>query len=668
VVIVGNLTLDDVVLPTGETRMGAVGGNSLYAALGARLWEPNVGLVTRRGEDFPPEHLATLNSLGISTDGVRDILGPTVRNWVVYEDDGRRTWIYRTPPGRSFDVAVQPDDLPERWLLAEPTPVFHIAATSLSAAEGLVSRLIERGRAPRITLDTHEDWDRGSFERVLALAARVHAFLPGGEELSALTGIDDPEAALAAVADLPTPIIVVKLGANGCIVRDRAEPTAPVRVGISPGPVVDVTGAGDAFCGGFAAGLAVGRAPVEAARLGAVSAGFAVADFTSIHLAGVTTRDAARRLVDAAPKVQPSPAPIGVSVERDIGAMRSDIDSIPRLLERSDGWPDVSAVATSLRERGIRHLVATGCGDSMFAAEAARLAFDLHSGVSFEPVHALELSRYRVRRLPEDTAVICVSYSGEVGRTIEAAVQARRFRHRVIALTGTPRGRLAREAHSTLMLSVPSSGLSPGTSTYVAMTATLMRLARALGGHGDRLDGVADAARETLRRSAEPARALAARLAGAPWICFVGGGPNEATARFGAAKLFEGPQIVGTATNLEEWAHEEYFVTAKGTPVVVVAPSGASFDRAEEIVDELAFLGADAVVVSDRQPRNGTTWLPLAAGITEESSPLIAALPLSLFAFHLAEARGKRSYNFPSAEAEQEHYETIHRVTFGEPA
>ena len=53
VVVIGNLTLDDVVLPTGVTRMGAAGGNTIYAALGARMWEPRVGVVTRRGEDFP---------------------------------------------------------------------------------------------------------------------------------------------------------------------------------------------------------------------------------------------------------------------------------------------------------------------------------------------------------------------------------------------------------------------------------------------------------------------------------------------------------------------------------------------------------------------------------------------------------------------------------------
>src|SRR5438445_8198147 len=80
VIVVGNLTIDDVVLPDGTTQMASVGGNSLYTALGVRLWQPGVGIVTRCGEDFPHDLPAMLNALGIAAEGVVDIAGPTVRN------------------------------------------------------------------------------------------------------------------------------------------------------------------------------------------------------------------------------------------------------------------------------------------------------------------------------------------------------------------------------------------------------------------------------------------------------------------------------------------------------------------------------------------------------------------------------------------------------------
>ena len=91
-------------------------------------------------------------------------------------------------------------------------------------------------------------------------------------------------------------------------------------------------------------------------------------------------------------------------------------------------------------------------------------------------------------------------------------------------------------------------------------------------------------------------------MTSARFVTFLGAGPNEATARFGAAKLFEASQQIALATNVEEWAHEEYFITRPGDPVVVVAPTGAARDRAWEILSELEFIRADATVVSDVEP------------------------------------------------------------------
>ncbi len=71
VIVVGNLTIDDVVLPDGTVHMESVGGNTLYSALGARLWQPDVGIVTRRGEDFPPRSYGGLRAAGDRDHGRR---------------------------------------------------------------------------------------------------------------------------------------------------------------------------------------------------------------------------------------------------------------------------------------------------------------------------------------------------------------------------------------------------------------------------------------------------------------------------------------------------------------------------------------------------------------------------------------------------------------------
>jgi fructoselysine-6-P-deglycase FrlB-like protein/sugar/nucleoside kinase (ribokinase family) len=616
VIIVGNLTIDDVVLPDGIVRMESIGGNTLYSALGARLWQANVGIVTRRGEDFPHDLTHVFTPLGIATGGVVNIPGPTVRNRVIYEHNGERHWLYRTPRERSQEVAVQPSDLPD------------------------------------------------------------------------LMGYDDPERALQELIELPTAMVVIKMGADGALVWDKQRRLLH-QVGIAAGSVVDVTGAGDAFCGGFAAGLSLRRSALEATQYGTLSASYAVADFGSLRLSTLEPNEAQTRLSMHPPTFQQLSIPATLESAKIEGAdrgirsaidvMREEIEMIPSLLSKQLDCltGKLYELARTLHTEGIEHLYLVGCGDSAFAGSASVLAFQRHSGISAEGVHALDLARYRVRYLPRRSAVLCISFSGKVGRTIEAAKQARHFGHRVIVLTGDATSPLAQEATDILTLSVPTLGYSPGTSTYLAILAALLQFsivwgevrgsamesAKALLGH------VPELARQTLTETGQPALELAQRVVRHDWLTFLGAGPNLATARFGAAKLFEGPQKLGVSTNIEEWAHEEYFISGTGTPVLLVAPSGAAFDRASEILSELVFIGADATFISDKQPPiMPTTFCPLAPGLPEEFSPLLAALPLSLFAFHLTHASGQMQFAFASPEAACEHYETLHRATMGEPA
>ena len=673
--VVGNLTIDDVVLPDGTTRMASVGGNSLYAALGARPWQPSVGIVTRRGDDFPGDLAAELDKLGIASAGVVAVPGPTVRNWVVYEANGDRHWIYRTPRERSREVAVQAGDLPDAWISDGSSPVVHVAAMPIDAAEAVVDAIRRKAPKALISLDTHEDYVASYRERLRALASRVEAFLPSRSELADLVGYDDPPRALGELSRLATPIIVVKLGAQGVLVWNRRRGVLDA-VPAAAATVVDVTGAGDGFCGGFAAGLSLGDSPVQAARRGVISAAYAVSSFGSLGLAAIRPEEAQARL-DAEPPARKvslptyKPAPAIPGADRGIKSptdiMRDEIAMIPGLIEsqiETLGAP-LSDLASALDRAEVRNLYLVGCGDSAFAGAAASLAFRKHSRMHAEAVEALDLARYRIRYLPPASAVVCISFSGKVGRTIEAAVQARRFGHRVIALTGDADSPLAREADHVVTLSVPTLGYSPGTSTYLALLLALMQLA---AGRSP-LERVPELARQTLAAADGPVSAVAQRLSQSSWIQFVGAGPNLPSAAFGAAKLFEGPQMLGTVTNLEEWAHGEYFVTRPNTPVVVVAPSGASFDRAGEILSELDFLKADAVLVSDAVPTlQPRTVIPLAPGLPEEFSPLLAALPLSLLAYYIAKARGQGSFEFPNPEAASEHYETIHRATMAEPA
>jgi glucosamine--fructose-6-phosphate aminotransferase (isomerizing) len=552
----------------------------------------------------------------------------------------------------------------------------------LRAAASIVGHLRAEGRRAVVTLDTHEAWPTGR-DDVLALARRVDVFVPSHGELAAMLGYDDPERACRELEAEGVPAVVVKCGEKGAVVSTPAGP--PVRIAAPDVAVLDATGAGDTFCGGLAAGLAVGESVVVAAQRGAATAGAALGASGSLRLlrrAGVAERLRFRYAQGRLPRAAPLPKP---GEDDDSDVMQREITTIPAVIrDRLELAGQAAATVERLRESRIRQAVLVGCGDSGFACQAAALALSRHSGLQVRWEHALDFARYGVRYHPRGTAVVVVSFSGKTGRTIEAAHQARAFGHLVIALTGAPDSPIAKAADCILPAEIPTFGFSPGTSTYTAMLVTLLTLAAELGDVAAGTDGpvgpdavrryAADLQRlpglaeETLGLSEGPAYAAAEHLAAARMITFLGAGPNEASAKFGAAKLFEGAQQIALATNVEEWAHEQYFITRPGEPVVLVAPSGASSDRAAEILSELNYIDALPVFVGDQAPPLPALHLPVAAGIGEELSPVLASIPLSQIGLYLMRLNGKRSYNFPDDEARREHYDTIHRVTMGDPA
>ena len=318
----------------------------------------------------------------------------------------------------------------------------------------------------RITLDTHEAWE-GSREEVLALARQVDVFIPSREELADLLGYDDPAHGAAELIAGGVACVVVKCGSDGALVA--GDSGSVVTVPAAEVEVIDETGAGDAFCGGLAAGLARGDDLIAATRRGAATAGAAIRSHGSLRLLGAAARGAAERLLDLyersePPRIMP---PVNAGEGEDSDVMEREIATIPDVIrDRLSLAGQAQETIARMRHAGIRHLVLVGCGDSFFACEAAALALTRHSGLRVHAEHALDFARYTVRYHPPGTAVIVVSFSGKTGRPIEAARQARAFGHLVIALTGRSEGPLAQEADCILSAEIPTFGFSPGTSTY----------------------------------------------------------------------------------------------------------------------------------------------------------------------------------------------------------
>src|SRR5262249_35785568 len=156
---------------------------------------------------------------------------------------------------------------------------------------------------------------------------------------------------------------------------------------------------------------------------------------------------------------------------------------------------------------------------------------------------ALELSRYDIEFAPPGSWVVCVSNSGKVVRTVEAATVARSHGLTAIGVTYDPGSRLAEAADKALVYRYDDPGFGPGTVSYIASLGALYALAlRAaeLAGRERAVEPIAsqaEASSRTIELAAPVAERLGRETPAYAKIDVVGGGPSLGTAWFGRAKL-----------------------------------------------------------------------------------------------------------------------------------
>lgn len=277
ILVFGHLTIDDIVSADGRTQIGAVGGNAVYAAAGARLWTPAVRMVARLGAGYPEAALHMLTEGGQDLSGLAPVALPHIHQWALYDSEGGRNYIRLRSAPTYMEMMPSPGEIPVG--VANGATHAHIAPLPLAGQVDLVRWA--RGRGLVVTLDPHHESlneDSASWQKVLA---GVDLFLPSREEAEVLLGgeVSDPSGAVRRLARLGCPRVVLKLGAAGAVAYD-ARHDRTVSIPSLPGArPVDTTGCGDAFCGGVIAGLFTGAAVDQAIRMGTVAASFAMEEF-----------------------------------------------------------------------------------------------------------------------------------------------------------------------------------------------------------------------------------------------------------------------------------------------------------------------------------------------------------------------------------------------------
>ncbi len=269
-VVYGKTIIDDIRLRDGTLVRSVLGGGGPQAAFGARLWSDSIGFLSRAGEEIEPEHEAALLGLDLDLRGWVRFPGiPTPRNLMQYDEHeymsggGLTTGLENWNRLLSNPLTLPPGyDRPRAIHLITEYPDEPMVATA--------RELRSRGAALSLEpLISDSPW--GDRPGLVALLKHVDLVTPDWPSASSIANSDDPTQVVSYWSRLGPKAIAIRHGRHGSYVwsreSDQAWHVPPV-----PVDVVDPTGAGNAYGGGFCVGWTETRDVVCAGCYGTISA------------------------------------------------------------------------------------------------------------------------------------------------------------------------------------------------------------------------------------------------------------------------------------------------------------------------------------------------------------------------------------------------------------
>jgi glucosamine--fructose-6-phosphate aminotransferase (isomerizing) len=332
----------------------------------------------------------------------------------------------------------------------------------------------------------------------------------------------------------------------------------------------------------------------------------------------------------------------GAAVRETLAQWRAD-------LERNELG---GLAATRLRE--VNRIIIVACGTSYHAGLAGRNAIERWARIPVEVEVASEF-RYREPIIERGALVLGISQSGETADTLAAMRLARSHGATVIAVTNAPASQATRDSDGVLFT---RAGLEVGvaaTKTFVAQVALLYELAIHLAAvRGSQpeavladlqwgLDELPELIDHVVASVDQPIRELAERLADSSFFLYLGRLSGLPVALEGALKLKEISYVPTDAYAAGEMKHGPIALLGPDTPVVCVATDRRVLPKLLSNLSEVRARGAQVLAIATEgcieiaEQAEHVVYIP-------DTDPLLQVVlgivPLQLFAYHLARARG----------------------------
>ena len=283
-----SLILGSVALDTIETKYGKaenlLGGSATYATIAAGLYGDAipVGIV---GDDFPKDGLDIFEKFSKNLKDLEQQPGGTFKWGGKYHENGddRDTLFTDLGVFESFNPSIHTSNKNASWLfLANIHPSLQL------------SILEQCTNAPLVVTDTMNLWIDSTPEELKKIISKTNILLINESELHLLTKEQNVDKSIKEVLSMGPEKVIVKFGSKGAKCFSENENIA---VGVYPvKKVIDPTGAGDVFGGGFISGLVDGLSIKEAMLRGSALASFCIEDFGVKKLLNVSINEVDNRI------------------------------------------------------------------------------------------------------------------------------------------------------------------------------------------------------------------------------------------------------------------------------------------------------------------------------------------------------------------------------------
>ena len=278
VLILGSIALDTIETKYGKAE-NLLGGSATYATIASGLFGDAipVGIV---GNDFPQNGFKIFEKFSENIDDIEQKEGGTFKWGGKYHDNGDDRDTIFTDLGvfESFDPIINNDDKNVSWVfLANIHPSLQLKVLNQCTGQ------------PKVVLDTMNLWIQTSKDELVEVIKRSDILLINESELIELCESENIRDSARQILDLGCEKIIVKKGSKGasCYTKNNE-----INIGVYPiKKVVDPTGAGDVFGGGFISGLVEGLSIYESMKRGTALASFCIEDFGVNRLINIEHKD-----------------------------------------------------------------------------------------------------------------------------------------------------------------------------------------------------------------------------------------------------------------------------------------------------------------------------------------------------------------------------------------